>query len=148
MATYALLSDNTRLAVLVKDDRLVTAIGTRDEATAAADTFLAVYLGEYHCLAIEIGRHNDIGQFLAHQFFEFDDTTLLHIMLQTEFEVIDDTVALLHNRRTNLYVAAAELQELQCIAPGLYTAYTADVHVFLYTGLADNRMTCHLVDHA
>ena len=68
-------------------------------------------------------------------------------MLQTEDEVVNDTVAVLHDGGAHLYVAASELDEVQRIAPGLNTADTADIHMFLNAGIVQNGMACHLVYH-
>ncbi len=148
MATNAFLTDDTGLAVVSERNRLVTTIHTGYIAASAADTLLTVDLGEDHRIAVEIRRQHDILQLFAHEFLELRNTPLGHIMLQAEAEVVDDAVAVLHDGGAYLDVTATELDELQRVAPGLDTTYTADIHMLLDTGTADHGVTRHLVDHA
>ena len=122
-------------------------VRTGDIASSATDTFIPVDLRIYHRLAIQIMRQDEILQLLAYQFLQFGYSPLLHIILQTENQIIDDPIAILHDRRTYLYIAAAELDKLQRVAPGLNTAYTADIHMFLDTGLMEQRIARHLINH-
>ena len=68
-------------------------------------------------------------------------------MLQAEFKVIDNPIAVLHDRRTNLHITTAELDELQRVPPGLNTSYTADIHVFLDTCFVQERIACYFINH-
>ena len=121
VAAYAACADNLRLAQIIRllrflrwrviflrdeTDGLVTAVLARDIAPAATDTFLAVNLGEDHRLTVEVGGHGEVRQFLAHKVFHTTDTALSHIVLQACGEVIDDTVAVLHDGGAYLHIAA------------------------------------------
>ena len=112
MASYAFGAEDLRFAVLVKSDRLVASVGAGDIASSATDTFLAVDLREDHRLAVEVMGKNKVLQFLADECLELGNTSLLHVVLQTEDEVVDDPIAILHHRRTDLHVAAAQLNKL------------------------------------
>ena len=146
MATDALGAEDLRFAVLVKSDRLVSSVGAGDIASSATDTLLAVDLREDHRLAVEVMGKNKVLQFLAHECLEFGNTSLLHVMLQTEDEVVDDAIAVLHDGGTDLHVAAAELDELQRVAPCLDTADTADVDMFLDACVMEDGVAGYLID--
>ena len=66
MTTDAFGSDDTRLALVVKTDGLMSAVGAGYIASSAADTELAVNLRKDHGLAVEIGRHNEVLKLLTH----------------------------------------------------------------------------------
>ena len=68
MTSDAFRPDDTRLTVLAKGDRLMTAVLTGYIASSTADTFFAVNLGEYHRLAVEVMRQYDVVQLFAYQF--------------------------------------------------------------------------------
>ena len=68
----------------------------------------------------------ELLQALSHQLLQFSDTTLGHITLQTENEVINDAIAILHDGGAYLHVAAAQLDELQGVTPRLNATDTAE----------------------
>jgi len=148
MASDAFLSDDARFAVLVERDSLVSAVLAGDIAPSASDTFVSVNLGEDHRVAVQVTRQDDILQLLAHQFLQLHDAAFLHIVLQTEDEVINDAVTVLHHSGAYLYVTTAKLDELQRVAPCLNAADTADVHMFLDAGFVQYRVAGHLINHA
>ena len=56
-------------------------------------------------------------------------TSLGHIALQTQRQVVDDAIAVLHHRCTDLHVATAYLNKLQGVAPRLDASDTAQLDV-------------------
>ena len=65
MTAYAFGADDTWFAVFSEGDRLVTAVHAGDIATAAAYAFLVVNHGEYHRVAVKVGRQNKVLEFFA-----------------------------------------------------------------------------------
>ena len=129
MATHAILADEVGLAGLaVEVDGLVAAVLARDEAAAAADALLAVELRIHHRVAVQVGGQHKRGQLLAHELVQPLDATLLHVGLHAFDEVVDDAIAILHDGRANLHVAAAQLNELQRVAPRLDAADATELH--------------------
>lgn len=135
MATHAFLSEDAWFAFFAKLYRLVASVHAGDIASSATDTFITVNLREDHRLAVQVMRQNDVRQLLAHEFLQLRDTAGCHVVLQTPLQIIDNPVAVLHDRRADLHIAALELYELQRVAPGLDTADTRYIHVFLDTAL-------------
>ena len=50
-------------------------------------------------------------------------------MLKTQLQVIDDAITVLHHSGAHLQVAAAQLDELKRVSPGLNAADTAQFQV-------------------
>ena len=109
----------------VEGDSLMAAIHARNEAAATADALLAVYLREDDGFAVQMVGVQELRQLLAHQLLQMREAALGHVALEAEDEVVDDAVAVLHDGGAYLYVAAAQLDELKCVAPRLDTADAA-----------------------
>ena len=148
MASDTFLADDTRFAVSLEADGLVSTVLAGDITPSAADTFVTVNLGEDHGLAVEVGWHDDILELFADEFLEFDDAAFCHIVLQAEDEVVDDAVTVLHDSGADLNVTATELDKFQCVAPSLDASYTAYIHVLFDACFVENRIAGHLIDHA
>lgn len=126
MATYALGADNAGLSCLaVEGNGLMAAVHTRHVATSTADTLVAVYLRIDNRVAIQVVGIRKRWQRLTYKLTEFADATLSHITLKTEHQVVDDVVAILHHCGTYLYIATAQLDKLQGVAPRLDAADAA-----------------------
>ena len=67
MTTYATLALNVRLAVFAEGDGLMAAVHARSVAASTTDATVAVNLGEYDGLAVQIGGGNEAWQFFAHE---------------------------------------------------------------------------------
>lgn len=112
MASDTFGAEDARLAVRIKTDCLVAAVHTRDIASPATDTLLAVNHRINHRLAVEVRGQNDIRQFLAYKFFQLRNAAGSHVMLQPQGQIINDPVAVLHHGGADLHVSATELDEL------------------------------------
>ena len=110
--------------LLIEDDGLMTAVAARHLAAATADTQFLVELRINDGVAVQMVGVQELLQPFAHEFTEPGDTALGHIALQTEYEVVDDAIAILHHSRTYLHVATAQLDEFQGIAPRLNATNT------------------------
>jgi hypothetical protein len=120
MTTYTLGADNTGLtSCSFENDGLMTAVVAGNQATATADTLIVIYLRIDNRVTIQMVGIHKRRQRLTHKFLEFTYATLGHIALNTEQQVIDDTIAILHYGGTQLHIATAQLNKLQCIAPRL-----------------------------
>ena len=125
----------------------MTAVLTRHEAAATADAPVAVYLRIDDGVAVEVGGGDNAGQCLADEGFHGCQAALGEIVLKADDKVVDDAVAILHDSSTNLHVAAAQLDELQCVAPGLDAADAAQFDA-LAVGAGEHGVRGHLVDVA
>ena len=120
MAADALGANDAGASCLcIEGDGLMTAVLARYVAAATADAAVEVNLREDDGVAVEVGGGDDARQRLADEGFDGCYAALGEIVLETEDEVVDDAVAVLHDSGTHLHVAAAQLDELQCVAPGL-----------------------------
>ncbi len=97
----------------------MSTIRTGDVTSATPNTLVIVYFREDYCLAVEVGGQHKVRQLLTDKCFQPVYTSLCHIMLQTQYEVIDNTVAILHDCSAYLHISAAQLDKLQGIAPRL-----------------------------
>ena len=125
MAAHALGAHEVGLAVVAEGDGLVAAVHTGDVAPAAADALVAVEDGEDYSIAVQVVGRNKVGQLLAHERRQLGDATAGHVVLKTQLEVIDDAIAVLHHGGAYLQVAAAQLDKLKRVSPGLNAADTA-----------------------
>lgn len=129
MAPHTLASHDTRPSCdAIEGDGLMTAILTRHIATSTAYTLVSINLGIDYRLTIELRWWHKVGKFFADDFFKMADTPLAEIMLKSQYEVVDDAVAILHNRRTHLHITATQLDEIKRIAPRLYSAYSTEMY--------------------
>ena len=112
---------------MVEDNGLMATIATRYLAAATADTQLFIELWINNGVAVQMIRILELLQPLAHQLLQLCDAALGHIALQTQYEVVDDALAILHHGSAYLHVAATLLNELQGVAPRLDAADTAQV---------------------
>ena len=120
MAAHALLADDVWLPFCqVEADGLVSAVVARNVASAATHAFLSVNLWQHHRLSVELRRLDKRRQLLAHKVLQMLDATLSHVCRHAHKQVVDDAVAILHDSRADLYVAAAYLDILQSIPPRL-----------------------------
>ena len=140
MAAYTFGSYYLGLAgVGIKTDSLMTAVIAGYVAASAAYALFTVNLGIYQSVAVQAGGQDKCRQLLANQFIQTVYTAFCHVGLHTQNQVIDYAVAVLHHGSAYLNTAAAQLDELQGITPGLYTAYAAILH------FTHDRVGCHLL---
>ena len=143
MTTHTLGAYDARLTGGgVEDDGLMTTIATGGLTTSAAHTNLTIDLGIDDGLTVEVGGHYEGIDSLANQVGKMTDTPLDHIALKTQFQVVDDAIAILHDSGAHLDIAAAQLDELQGVAPRLDAANAAELDAFHLLGL------CHLENEA
>lgn len=130
VTAHTLLADDARLAgFAVEDDSLMTSVVARYLATSAAHAALAVDDGVDDGVAVEGTRMCEYGNALAYEVCEVVNAPLRHVAPESEYEVVDDAVAKLHDGRTHLYVAASQLDELQRVTPRLDAADAAEVGI-------------------
>ena len=129
MAADAFFAVEIWLAVGVESEGLMATVSARDITTAAADAFRAVELREYFGAAVEIERKHEVRQLFTYYLFYRVEAALGEVMCHAGDEVVDDSVAVLHHGGAHLHVAAAELQELQGVAPSLDASDAADFTV-------------------
>ena len=110
---------------VVKYDGLMAAIATGYLTAATTDAQLLVELRIDDGVTVQMAGIQELLQPLAHEFAQLRNTTLGHKALQAKDEVIDDAVAVLHHGGAHLHVAAAQLDELQGVAPRLNAANAA-----------------------
>ena len=110
---------------MVEDDGLMTTIATRNLTAAATNTQLLVKLRIDNGIAIQVVGLQEVGQLFANEFTQLTDTTLGHIALQADDEVVVDAIAVLHDCRADLHIATTQLYKLQGIAPRLDATDTA-----------------------
>ena len=125
MAAHALAAHEVGLAVVAEGDGLVAAVHAGDIAPAAADALVGVEDGKDDGVTVQVVGRNKAGKPLTHQGREFGDAAAGHVVLQTQLEVIDDAIAVLHHGGAYLQVAATQLDELKRVSPGLDAADTA-----------------------
>lgn len=142
MTAHTLVAHEMGLAVLAEGDGLMAAVHAGNVAPAAADALLSVEDREDDGVAVQVARLDEFGQLLAYKGREFGDATAGHIVLQSQGKVVDDTVAILHDRGAHLQVAAAQLDELECVLPRLDATNAAQAQV-LHHGILR-----HLEDEA
>ena len=129
MTTYALGSYQSGLACLaVEYDGLMSAIVARYFATSAANAQFQIELRIDNGLSIKMVWLHELWNLFANQLLQISYATLDHVSLKAKYEVVNDAIAILHDGGTYLYVAAAQLDELQGIAPRLDTADTAQLY--------------------
>ena len=122
VAADALAAHEVRLAVVAEGDGLVSAVHAGNITPAAADAFLAVEDGEDDGVTVQVAGLDKAGDLFAHQGRELGDATACHVVLQSQFQVVDDAVAILHDGGAHLQIAASQLDELEGVAPGLDAA--------------------------
>ena len=66
------------------------------------------------------------------------DAAFCHIGLQTQDQIVDDTIAILHDSCANLHITASQLDELQSVLPVLDASYAAIFDVF-HDGILHHR---------
>ena len=126
VASYTLGAYQTRTTgLMVEDNGLMATIATRYLAAATADTQLFIELWINNGVAVQMIRILELLQPLAHQLLQLCDAALGHIALQTQYQVVNDSIAVLHDGGTHLHVAATQLDEFQGVAPCLYAADAA-----------------------
>ena len=149
MAANATLSIEMRLTqVDIEGDGLMAAVLTRGIAAAAADAFLTVEGGIHDSVAVKVSGGVEIRQLLAYQIRQVLDAAFSHIVLQPQHEVIDDAVTVLHHGSAHLHVAAAQLDELQGVAPCLDATDATQLNAFAIVGGDENGIFRHLEDMA
>ena len=131
----------------VEDNGLMAAVVAGHLATSAAHTLLAVNLRIDNGLTIQLGGLYKQRHRLAHKVCHVRHSTLGHIALQTQYQVVDDAVAVLHHGRTNLYVVTTQLDELKGIAPRLYATDATEFDRFAVTTM-HNGVLGHIEDEA
>ena len=116
-------------SVLSHADGLMSAVGTRYAAAAAADAALTeevrvnngIALKDVGCLADGIQRKSAcLGKAFEILFGQ--------IQIQACLQVVNNAVAVLHDGRCDLDGIRTQKDELQCVLPGLYAAHAAQVH--------------------
>ena len=125
VTAHALGAHKVGLAVFAEGDGLVAAIHAGDVASAAADALVGVEDGKDDGVTVQVVGRNKAGKPLTYKGREFGDASARHIVLQTQLEVIDDAIAVLHHGGAYLQVAAAQLDELKRVSPGFDAANTA-----------------------
>ena len=118
--------------LVVEDDGLMSAVVARYLTASATETLLLVELGIDDGGAVQIVWVEELRYLLAYQCLQVADAALGHIATESEDKVFDDTITILHDSGTNLYVAAAELDKFQRIAPCFNTTDAADNGSWLY----------------
>ena len=108
VATHTLGAYQTRLTgLVVEDDGLMTAVVARHLTAPTTDAKGLVKLWIKDGVAVQMVGIHELWQLLAYELTEPGDSTLGHIALQTEYEVVDDAIAILHHGCAYLNVAAA-----------------------------------------
>ena len=113
--------------LFVEDDGLMAAIATRYLTAPATNTQISVNLRIDNGVAIKMVWIQELLQALAHQCLQLRDAALGHITLHTQYEVVDDAIAVLHDGSAHLHVAATQLDELQGVTPRLNAADAAQL---------------------
>ena len=141
MAAHALLADDVWLPFCqVEADGLVSAVVARDVAAAAAHAFLSVNLWQHHRVSVELRGLDERRQLLADKVLKMLDATLSHVCRHAHKQVVDDAVAILHDSRADLYVAAAYLDILQSVPPRLNATDAAQLDAL------HDLVLCHFED--
>ena len=125
VAAHTLGAHEMGLAVIAEGDGLVSTVHTRNIAPATADAFVGVEDGEDYSIAVQVVGRNKAGKPLSHQGGEFGNASASHVVLKTQLQVIDDAITVLHHSGAHLQVAAAQLDELKRVLPGLNATDTA-----------------------
>ena len=113
----------------VEDDGLMTSVVARYLTAATTDALLLVKLRIDDGVTIQMVGIQELLQPLAHQFVQRRDVTLSHIALQTQYEVVDDAITILHHSGAHLHVTAAQLDEFQGVAPCLNAADSTELNL-------------------
>ncbi len=98
-------------------DALVCAVPRGDVAEFAADAKIGIDLGNDAVIEVEVAPVLDIGQGLADEVGTFLVALLVHPVRETVDHVLDDAVAVMHDRGADLDTGCAEHHELDCILP-------------------------------
>ena len=107
---------------MIEDDGLMSTVAARYLTASATYAQLLVELWIDDGVTIQMVGLQELRQLLAYEVLQLADTAFGHIALQTQDEVVDDAITILHCGRAHLYVVAAQLDKLQCVAPRLDTA--------------------------
>ena len=106
VTAYALRAYQPGTACLsVEDYGLVSAVTTRQLTTSATYTHFLVELRIDDGRTVQVVRIQELRQLLAYQLLQVLNTTLLHVALQSEYKVVNDAIAILHDGGTHLHVA-------------------------------------------
>lgn len=136
MASHAFVPVDTGAAGDdVEFNGLMAAIHARGVTTAAADAGVAVNHRIDHRLTVQLVGGHKVGQLLANKLVERGHPMRCHVVLHAQHQVVDDAIAILHDRCAHLYVAAAQHDELQRIVPGLNASYAAELHLVVHEGI-------------
>ena len=80
----------------------MTTVPTRHITTSATDTLVSIYLGIDYRIAVEIGRRDKVRKLFAYDIFKMFDASITKVCLESQDEVVDDAIAVLHNGSTYL----------------------------------------------
>ena len=122
----------------------MSAIHTGDIAASAADTVLVVKDGIDDRVAVHFAGPDEIGQLFTHQVGKTGDLAACHVIPQSQSQVVNDAVAILHHGSAHLQVTATQLNELQRIAPCLNATDTTQFHILHHRilGHLEDKLQC------
>ena len=112
VTAYTLGAYQPRTArIMIEDDSLMAPVVTRHFTATTTDTQFRVELRINDRVAVQMVGLQELRQLLSHQCSQFVDASLGHIALQAQDKVVDDAIAVLHHRCTDLHVATAYLNK-------------------------------------
>ena len=115
-------------SLAIKGDGLMTAVHAGSVTAPTTNAAFPDYLRKDNSVAVEVGGRDEIGQFLANDGFERGESSFRHVVLESEDEVVDDAIAVLHNGGAYLDISATKLNELQSVTPCLNATESAQFY--------------------
>ena len=90
---------------------LMTTVIARHLTASASNAQFRVKLGIDDGLAVQVIGVQEFWNLFAYKLAEFRDAALNHVSLESENEVVDNAIAILHDGRTNLHIITPQLYE-------------------------------------
>ena len=115
----------------------MSAVAAGDVASSASYANAAVYGRKDFCVTVNFRCGGESLHLLSHNIFQALYASLSHISLKAFLQVVDDSVAIFHDSRADLGVAASKLDEFQGVFPGVYSSDSGQLEVF------HNMVLCH-----
>ena len=104
VAAYTLGAYETGLTgLMVEDDGLMSAVAARYLTASATYAQLLVELRIDDGIAIQMVGLQELRQLLAYEVLQLADTAFGHIALQTQDEVVDDAITILHRGQQKMH---------------------------------------------
>ena len=116
--------------VVIKRNRLMTAVITRNITSSATNALFLVKLQENNRFSVKFIGCNEFRKFRSDKLRNALCADLFHILCKTVRQVVNYAITVLHNRCCDLYVCTAERQEVQSVAPTFNAADTRKRNVF------------------